>query len=288
MISVKTKKFHVRLIFLAALLCQGAAHGKVETVLGSLPIETNPNLAIGLPESNLPEIVLSREQYVISYNKENRNPNWVAWKLELNQMGNSGRTNVFEQDSELASYLNHSGSAQSAVEPTEYKGSCLDRGHQIPSADRTDTEDNNRATFIMSNMIPQTPYLNRVIWEHLEHYTRELVRSQGKKVYVIAGPIYDEDFGMIGPKSNIRVPSKDFKVIFILDANQSPADISASTQSIAVIMPNTMQDGSHPTLDGSKCPIFEEPRVVDMNDWQKYQTTVTEVENLSGIKIIRH
>jgi endonuclease G len=276
-----TKRSQLFLFVLTSLCLQNITLAKVEAILGPITLKDNPNIALHTPTTSAPEIILSRSQYVISYNKERRNPNWVAWKLEASQMGSSGRSNLFAQDPDLESYLVKAG-GKHATNPAEYKGSCLDRGHQIPSADRTDTVENNDATFLMSNMIPQTPYLNRVVWEHLESYTRYLVHTQGKKIYVIAGPIYDEDFGAIGPHADIQVPSKDFKVILVLNADQTPADIDASTEIISVIMPNTEEDGSHPTFNGS-CHPLTIPHNTDTGDWKKYKTSLAEVERLSGV-----
>ncbi len=276
------KKLFLTGLFLLSFSFQNLAQAKVETVLG-LPVEQNDNLAMKAPESSLPEIILSRDQYILSYNKERRSPNWVAWKLESEQIGSSGRSNNFTMDMELENYLEQSSAAKHAVDATDYKGSCYDRGHQIPSADRTDTQTNNEPTFLMSNMIPQTAYLNRVIWEHLEQYSRDLVQKQGKKLYIIAGPIYDQDFGKIGPQKDIPVPSKDFKVIFILEANQTAKDITATTPTIAVIMPNILQDGSTPVSNAQGLCKPLSVKTTDRTDWQKYKTTVTEIENVSGL-----
>jgi len=267
-------------VILVLLFFQNFAQAKIETVLGNLPLEQNPNIAVQAPTTSASEIILSRDQYVISYNKSHRAPNWVAWKLEQKDIGNSGRTNSFAQDTELENYLVQTNAGH-GVAPSDYTNSCYDRGHQIPSADRTDNKTDNAATFLMSNMIPQTPYLNRVVWEHLETYTRELI-NQGKKVYVIAGPIYDADYGSIGPSTDIQVPSKDFKIIIVLDANQTTADINSTTQIIPVIMPNLQEDGS-PVEVGQSCRPFKEVSGSDIHDWEQYKTTLSEVERLSGV-----
>lgn len=279
MMSLKNK-FFIASLFTYTLFLHSVALAKIEVVLGPLPLEYNPNLSISAPQSNESEIVLSREQYVISYNKEKRIPNWVAWKLEQDQMGSSGRTNNFKQDPDLDGYLKiHSPGAPKAVDQTEYKGSCFDRGHQIPSADRTDLRENNQTTFYMSNMIPQTPFMNRVIWAHLEQYTRDLVQKQGKKVYVISGPIYDQDFGSIGPKADIKVPSKQFKILFIQGPNQQ-------NETLAVIMPNTLKNGENPGVNKAELCKPLAAGTNEPNDWMKYKTTIEEIEKISGLKII--
>ncbi len=275
------------IVFFILALFQLTAQAKIETVLGSIPLSNNPNIALKVPETTKPEIILSRSQYVISYNKNNRSPNWVAWKLEANQIGTSGRSNNFMIDNELESFLNQNPANSHAVDSTEYKGSCFDRGHQIPSADRTDDIANNEATFLMSNMIPQTPYLNRVIWEHLEQYTRNVVQQNGKKAYIIAGPIYELDYGKIGPNKDIPVPSKNFKIIYFINADQTAKDINSETPTIAVIMPNVLQDGSSPLNNPQRClaPLINQSS--NRMDWQKYVTTIEEVEKESGVSITR-
>jgi endonuclease G len=281
----KNKKFY-SVLFLFSLTFSTFAFAKIEVVLGNAPLEGNPNIAQHLPTNNALEIIISRDQYVISYNKLRRAANWVAWKLEENQIGTSGRSNNFLQDAGLENYLSKSPLKLHAVNESEYKGSCFDRGHQIPSADRTDTLENNEATFLMSNMIPQTPYLNRGLWARLEQYSRDLVQKLGKKVYIISGPLYDQDFGLIGPKKDIPVPSKNFKVIVVLNANQTPDDIDKNTEIISVIMPNTLQDGTKPLSDiANLCKPFK-PGPMDANEWMKYKTTLSEVEKLSGFKIL--
>lgn len=264
------------------------ALAKVEIVLGNVPLAKNPNIALKPPQTNEPEIIISRDQFVISYNKVRRNPNWVAWRVDATALGNVGRTNNFAEDSELEKYLQkNSKTTNDAVGPTEYFGSCYDRGHQTPSADRSETIKDNEATFVMSNMLPQTPYLNRVVWMHLEHYTRELIRREGKAVYVVTGPIYDQDFGKIGPKQDIQVPSKNFKVLVILEPGQTPADINDQTEIISVIMPNLLEDGSRPDKNKEAlCQSSQEDLSGGrVDDWEKNKTTLAEVQKLSGVTL---
>ncbi len=260
------------------------ASARVDAVLGSVELQLNPNLPGFLPTTANEEIILSRKQYVISYNKTRREPNWVAWKIELSDLGDTPRENNFSVDVELDSYLKTVPGAPPAVQENEYRGSCFDRGHQSPSGDHTASAEDNRATFLMSNMIPQTAFLNRGIWEHLESYTRTLVRKDGKKVYAVAGPIYDENFGAIGPHDDIPVPSKNFKMLIVLDASQTPDEITSATAVIAVIMPNTLSDGSAPTDHDKLCHTVE-PADASAVDWRKYSVPVEQIESLSGIRL---
>ncbi|MGZ3788408.1 MAG: DNA/RNA non-specific endonuclease [Bacteriovorax sp.] len=272
------------------LLTISLAYSSAQIVLGSVPLDRNQNI-VTLPQNtnNVPEILISRDQYLLSFNKKNRLLNWAAWKIEASDLGHVGRSNNFSVDQDLESYLNKT--SEHAVTPQDYQESCFDRGHQCPSADRDDSVENNQMTFLMSNMIPQTAYLNRVIWEHLEQYTRDLVLNQGKKVYIVAGPIFDQDFGTIGLNKDIPVPSKDFKVVIILDKNQAVSDINGNTQIIAVIMPNLLKSGKKPLDDkaelcSNKNASLGPAGAEAPNDWEQYKTTLAEVEKISGFKML--
>jgi endonuclease G len=273
------------------LLFYYSASALAVDVVGNVPLDRNANAAF-IPTNvrQVPELFISRDQYLISYNRKHRLLNWAAWKIEESDLGHVGRTNSFEADADLETYLNRF--SEHAVTPQDYQGTCFDRGHQVPSADRDDSVENNHMTFMMSNMIPQTAYLNRVIWEHFEGYIRDLVNTQGKKIYVVAGPLFDQDFGTIGEKQDIPVPSKDFKIIFILNKNQTAADINSSTENIAVIMPNILKSGKKPFEDREElCSNKNLSTANDVTapstmDWIQYKTTIAEVERLSGFKML--
>jgi endonuclease G len=274
----------VLLTLVLSVLYTATTLAKVEVVIGNTAPEKNLNLAFTLPDTDISEILISRDQYLISYNKSRRAPNWVSWKIDQNSLGKISRSNKFQQDAELEKYLNSTGEGFHAVKATDFQKSCFDRGHQIPSGDRTDSQINNEATFVMSNMTAQTPYLNQVVWEHLEAYTRTLVLKENKKVYVMAGPIYDENFGAIGPAHDIPVPSKSFKIILILNKDQGPTDINKNTPMITVIMPNTLKDGQIPVPGVPNCGAKVTDLTGGADDWKQFQTTLSEIESKSGLK----
>ncbi len=263
-----------------------------QAILGDVPLEQNQNLLAPIKNlNNQSEIIISRKQYVLSYNKDRKNPNWVAWKLEPADMGNVARQKFFSEDVELEKYLSAHFPNELAVSPFDYKGSCFDRGHQVPSADRDATEEDNIATFLMTNVVPQTAYLNRKPWEHLEQYTRNEVLA-GKKAYVIVGSVYDEDFGKIGPAQDISVPSKNFKVVVFLKPTETLKDINASTSVVVVNMPNLTSKGTKPNQDQTtlcsdyQVKMDDSEDLVSLTDWKIYQTSLGEVEQLSGFKLL--
>jgi len=256
---------------------------RIETVLGDVALEKNPNLA-ALPSVKSSEVIISRDQYVISYNKERRSPNWVAWKVDSSRLGDSGRSDAFFADSDLQTYLEKLRTAPPVVTPDEYKGSCFDRGHLAPSADRTDSAEDNQSTFVMSNMVPQTPYLNRFLWQQLESFTRELV-AKGKNIYAIAGPVYDQNFGAIGPNRDIPIPSKSFKILILLNKDQTPKDITQKTTVIAILAPNVLKNGNRPSNHSALCGDTSFGDAGGPNEWRRYMSTVAEIEQVTGLTL---
>jgi endonuclease G len=198
-----------------------------------------------------PENYLLVNQYmVISYSKSRVIPNWVAWRVTQSDLGNTPRNDSFRPDDRLPSSF-------PKAYPSDYTGSGYDKGHICPSADRTSTTEANASTFLMTNIAPQTPDLNRGPWERLESYLRYLVNNN-YDVYVIAG-----DYGYKGKiKSKITIPRHFWKIAVVLPKGASPSSINERTRVITVDMPND---------NGIK-----------YDDWTWYKTTVRDIERKTG------
>ena len=143
-----------------------------------------------------------KKGYIMSYNGNEGRANWVAWTLSASDVGLVTRSNDFREDKNIPSTFQKSDS-------DDYKGSGYDRGHLCPSEDRTAKFYLNQETFLMSNMIPQTPEVNRGPWKFLEEYCRKLA----KKGYFLS--IYT---GGIGSKdrlsgNNVPIPTYCWKVV---------------------------------------------------------------------------
>ena len=200
--------------------------------------------------------LLVQPQYDLSYNDTEGRPNWVSWRLVSENIGVVDRGN-FQADPDLPESFTR-------VTPTDYRGSGYDRGHVAPSADRTRNEADNTATFLMTNMMPQVPELNRGVWGDLEEYCRELVQ-QGKELYIVAGPVGRK--GSIGKKEKITVPAKTWKVIAVLDRQGlGMQGITSNTRTIAVMMPNDTS--------------------VKGQGWKSFRVSVARVERETGLNFL--
>lgn len=207
----------------------------------------NPSGAVNNPDNYL----IQKPQYVLSYNRSQGTANWVSWQSNKLWIGNVDRKNDFRPDTSLPT-----GFYQ--VRPNDYAGTGYDRGHIVPSADRTRSAADNSATFLMTNMVPQTPELNREVWRELEEYCRQLV-EQGKELYIVAGPAGKKAV-IAGGK--VTVPAYNWKVVLVLDKQNSGIQgVIAQTQTIAVWMPND---------------------AVGNTDWHRYIVSVDDVESKTG------
>jgi endonuclease G len=204
--------------------------------------------------------LMTKTQYSLSYNDSKKTSNWSSWHLSSAWLGSTPRQDNFSADNTLPS-------AWVRVVTGDYTSSGFDRGHLCPSADRTGSVDDNSATFLMTNIIPQAPRNNQITWAALEDYCRKLV-SQGNELYIIAGPWGQGGTGSAGYKNtisskNIVVPSYTWKIIVVLPIGNNDADrVSTSTRVIAVWMPNTQT-------------------VTDYH-WSYYRTTVDFIESKTG------
>ncbi|WP_414530117.1 DNA/RNA non-specific endonuclease [Nodularia chucula] len=193
----------------------------------------NPSNAGGSYSNRL----LSKSQYAVSYNCYRGTPNWVSWQLNTSWLGSAPRQDDFRADTTLPSSCYR-------VTSSDYTGSGFDRGHMAPSADRTNTVANNSATFLMTNIIPQSPDNNQGVWASLESYCRDLVVNQGKELYIISGSYGSGGTGSNGSRTTIAggkvtVPARIWKVIVVLNSVNSGAySVSTNTRVITVDIPN--------------------------------------------------
>ncbi len=204
------------------------------------------NVLFPAPLKNVSEQILHRKGYTVSYNRDLKLPNWVAWELTPEKLTErESRTDKFLPDPDLPE--------DEAVTTDDYKGSGMDRGHMCPAGDNRWHWKAMQESFYMTNICPQNHNLNRGDWKELEEACRRWAQKEGR-IYIVCGPVlYDRRHRTIGKKHKITVPEAFFKVILCTDSNPPKA--------IGFIYKNT--PGNHP-LDS-------------------YVNTVDEVERITGI-----
>lgn len=237
------------------------------TVVPDNPTPTRDNpMNLGNPSNakndvNTPNnYLMEKPQFALSYNSSRGGANWAAWHLSTAWKGGTPRQDDFRGDPDLPSGF-------TKVVTNDYTNTGFDRGHLCPSDDRDSSVADNSATFVMTNMLPQSPNLNRITWKNLEDYCRTLM-GQGNELYIYAG-----GYGVGGNGSNgdlstfavgkVTVPSRMWKVVVILPVNTNDVNrIDAGTRVIAVDMPNTQS--------------------VNSKSWGDYRVSVDDIEAATG------
>ncbi len=230
------------------------------------PLPSSVHLSLGNPTDALQDpddadnFLIVKPQYALSYDKAKGHANWVSWELSNDWLGDTDRSDNFRPDPELPANWTE-------VTPSDYTNSGFDRGHLCPSADRTDDEADNSATFLMTNIVPQAPELNRESWARLEAYCRSLA-ERGYRLYIVAGAYGTGGEGSKGHTdrlaSGVVVPAQCYKVIVAVANNGTVADISAETPVIAADFPNVSS-------------------IVDNKSWSNFITTPAAIESAAGV-----
>ena len=184
--------------------------------------EDQKELPLACPLPLPEEQIISHTAYLLSYNEEHEQANWVAYMLTSSKLGSGvERSNRFLEDPLVAS-----GTATNA----DYAKSGYDRGHLAPAADMSWSVQVMQESFYYSNMSPQLPGFNRGIWKKLEEKVRDWA-LQYDTLYVVTGPILTACLPTIGP-NQISVPKQYYKAL--IAPNQQ--------KGIAFLLPNAKSE----------------------------------------------
>lgn len=231
-------RWHIAILCLFALplilVCQ--AEGNIIT----------DSLEIPLPRKDIPEQILRRTVYTVSYNADLRIPNWVAWHLTAEHVKGmiprpSG--NAWHEDEEVpfpkATY-------------EDYKNSGWSRGHMCPAGDCKWDEQVMYESFLFTNCSPQHANLNSGIWNQIEMSCRRWAEKYGE-VHIVCGPIlFRQKHETIGP-NHVVIPEAFFKVVICF--------IDGKPEGIGYICKNQKED----------------------NKRSNYVNTIYEIERITGL-----
>lgn len=142
---------------------------------------------------------------------------------------------------------------QARVGHDMYTGSGYDRGHMAPNyaIGVCYGAEAQRQTFLMSNVCPQDPALNRGLWAAFEQTIARKYTAAFEEIWVVVGPIFDEE-RMCFP-SGVEIPDAFFMIVVdVLDG---------TPRFLAFVVPNVTPVGK---------------------DAVAFLASVDEVERLSG------
>lgn len=184
---------------------------QTQSVSSSKSISKDSIIALEIPtvSKRVSSQILKREGYILSYNSDTKNCNWVAYELTREEAnGQVPRDNNFYEDSDVQC---------PRATKEDYKGTIWSRGHMAPAGDMKWSEKAMSQSCLLTNICPQDATLNNGAWESIERRCRLLAKQYGK-VYIVCGPLYNQNgpIRTIG-LNQIRVPDSFFKVILVSD-----------------------------------------------------------------------
>lgn len=171
-------------------------------------------LAASLLLSSLPACAAPHQElavrsfFLVCYDSARKLPAWTVYQLDPRRLRAHGLTKPshFRQDAALRGPV-----ARNA----DYAGSGYSRGHLVPAADAAWSLESLRATYLLSNAVPQRQSVNAGRLRQLESSIRKLAAG-ADAVFVFTGPIFaSAEIEVIGA-GNVAVPTHIFKVVLVL------------------------------------------------------------------------
>lgn len=170
-------------------------------VLGGFPKVRDPWLAASTH-------VLQNPGFAIGYNEYDRAPLWVAFVAsKVPYRPQMRRPDHFDVDRRTLV----------RVTSDDYRESGFDRGHLAPNflISRLYGERAQSATFRMSNIAPQKPRLNQLLWQRIEEAEADIVAPRAQALWVMTGPIFARGARLA---SGVAIPDAFYRIWLDRDA----------------------------------------------------------------------
>ncbi|XP_058624588.1 endonuclease G, mitochondrial-like [Onychostoma macrolepis] len=227
--------------------------------------EINYKLIDGFPscaEEKNKEKIRKRKSYVMSYDTETKNAEWVYEILNESTLENTCKE--------------HMSFGKKELENRDYQ-----QGHLAAAANHRWCQEAYHDTYLMSNMIPQLSALNQGMWKSLEEYCRQLAEP-GCNVHVYTGPLYlcknkkGDYVRVLDPKNpnnseEKAVPTHLFKVI-IVEKNGRVEEPKC------YVMPNKKQEYKKSFESAQNFPN------TDKLELEELEKSIEEIQIWSGLK----
>jgi endonuclease G len=201
------------LIVAAGVLTQCQRSRLARETVGLVGVEPAADAATpvfgGIPRSQRPLHVLHNSGYWEGYDEARHDPAWVGFRVRGPALHARLPRPAFEVDART----------DARVRPDDFVRSGYDRGHMAPNyaiGSRLGANAQHE-TFLLSNICPQRPSLNRGLWQRLEAREsgpraseRPWAEELGE-VDVLVGPIFASDDAVL--PSGVEVPHAFYRIV---------------------------------------------------------------------------
>ncbi len=171
--------------------------------------------------------------FIVGYSDIRGNPLWVEYALSPVDENEPSlpRPTRFKTDWRAFNRVKHDS----------YTKSGYDRGHNAPISDISHVygKDGQLDSFLMTNISPQTPKLNRQFWQRLEAVEAKYFTKLANKVCVITGPVFTGSTERLSSSWRVEIPDAFYKIYITEAKPNQPAKV------LAFLVPQTVK-GNEP------------------------------------------
>lgn len=168
----------------------------------------------GLPRTDSagPVTVLHNHGFIVGYSEHRRDPLWVAFRVQAVYGAQLPPRPRFRRDPR----------SPAGVSYYDFAGSGYDRGHLAPnySMARLYGRDAQRQTFLMTNITPQRPRLNQLVWQRIEEAEIDVMAARWGELWVITGPVFGAHPEHL--PSGVTIPQAFYRLWLDVADNGSP------------------------------------------------------------------
>lgn len=171
--------------------------------------------------------------FIVGYSDIRGNPLWTEYAIyPVNEsIPSLPRPSHFKTDKRAINRVAHDS----------YTKSGYDRGHNAPNyaISHLYGKEGQSDSFLMTNISPQTPKLNRQFWQRLEEAEVKYFTKLADKVWVITGPVFTGSTERLSSSWRVEIPDAFYK-IYITQAKRNQ-----DFKVLAFLVPQTVK-GNEP------------------------------------------
>ena len=168
-------------------------------------------------------VVLRRGEFAIGWSPSLRHPVWAAYHVVKDARFDALKRPNFQKDRSVAS----------SPAANDYARSGYDRGHLVPNRAIVTRygPDEQEKTFLMTNIAPQRPALNRGPWREMEQRISDLWTARYGEIWVVVGTVSPAAERKTLEHASINVPTQFYMLIAAQDDD--------GVRALAVMLPQT-------------------------------------------------
>lgn len=171
---------------------------------------------------------LRNHGFITGYSDIRGNPLWTEYALTPvdESIPSLPRPTRFTEDKRAINRIKHN----------DYTKSGYDRGHNAPNYAMSHLygKEGQADSFLMTNISPQTPKLNRQFWQRLEEVEAKHFTQLANKVWVITGPVFTGSTERLSSSWRVEIPDAFYKMYITEAQPNQPSKV------LAFLVPQTV------------------------------------------------